>query len=241
MATSLSSQDHAKVRALIVQFEKANDDTKQVYIRDQINDIFQEGGHLLQWRLTPKQVGIHPANRDQAEMNAAGCWLRGGRIANSGFSPQARGKVWAFEDHPQRKHIERHTLSVTNADPRFGKFQPGDVKVGPANWTHSNQFVCMVIDRTPCDHPDLPCRDGHIDSDALTSDPKNARLAEYIAQGMMVTVFPYWVEEQYPSIPTIFQSACNQEQQVQQGENWSQLLKKFEPSERHAPCQEADN
>ena len=227
MATSLSSQDHAKVRALIVQFEKANNDTKQVYIRDQINDIFQEGGHLLQWRLTPKQVGIHPANRDQAEMNAAGCWLRGGRIANSGFSPQARGKVWAFEDHPKRKHIERHTLAVTSADPRFGKFQPGDVKVGPANWTHSNQFVCMVMDRTPCDHPDLPCRDGHIDSDALTSDPKNARLAEYIAQGMMVTVFPYWVEEQYPSIPTIFQSACNQEQQVQQGENWSQLLKKI--------------
>jgi hypothetical protein len=34
---------------------------------------------------------------------------------------------------------------------------------------------------------------------------------------MVFKVFPYWVEEQYPDVATIFQAACNQEQQVQEG------------------------
>ena len=215
MTTQLTSEDHQKVRKLILEFEKGDDDTKQVYIRDGLDEIFAP--HLMQWRLLPKQIGIHTENRDHDMMSPAGVWLRGGKINNSGFSPLARGKVWAFEDHPIKKHIEKHTLAVTSADKRFGSYQPGDVKVGPANWTHSNQFVCMVMDRTPCDYSGLPCRDGHIDSDAITQDPKNVRLAEYIAQGMNVFVFPHWVEEQYPAIPRIFQSACNQEQQVQEG------------------------
>ena len=64
---------------------------------------------------------------------------------------------------------------MTSADPRFGQYEIGSVKVGPANWTHSNQFVCMVMDRTPCDYPGLPCRDGRIDSDAILNDPRNEK------------------------------------------------------------------
>ena len=44
---------------------------------------------------------------------------------------------------------------------------------------------------------------------------------------MTFTVFPYWVEEAYPQIPRIFQSAANQEQQVQEGETWQQVLRKI--------------
>ena len=44
---------------------------------------------------------------------------------------------------------------------------------------------------------------------------------------MTYTVFPFWVEDTYPQIPRIFQSAANQEQQVQEGESWQQVLKKI--------------
>jgi hypothetical protein len=213
--TSLGAEEHHKVQKLCLEHEKGDEQSKQVFIRDQLDDIF--GPYFLKWRLMPKQIGIHPCNRDQDEMTASGVWIRGSRINASGFSFKAIGKVWGFEDHPTKQHIAKHTMKVTTQDPKFASFDAGEIKVGPANWTHSNQFVCMVIDRAMCDHPEIPTLDGRIDKDMVLNDPKNTRMKEYVKDGMVVNVFPYWVEETYPCIPKIFQSACNQEQQVQEG------------------------
>jgi hypothetical protein len=224
MATSLKANEHLEVQKLCAEFERGDDGSKQVYIRDQLDEIFKP--YMLPWRLLPKQVGIHPLNRDEAAMTPAGVWLRGGRILASGFSFKAIGKLWAFEDHPVTRHIQKHTLKVTSGDPLFATMNE-DVKVGPANWTHSNHFVCMVVDQTLCTHRDIPIVDGRIDKAAIFKDPKNCRMVEFAEQGQTFHVFPYWVEEMYPLLPKVFQSACNQEQQVQEGEGWQQLLKKI--------------
>ena len=224
MTTRLSSADHRHVQKLCSEFQVADEKTKQVYIRDQLDEVFSP--FYVKWRLTPKEVGIHPGNRDGDRMTPSGVWVRGERIINSGFSVIAIGRRWAFEDNPKTKHIEQHTLEVTSGDNRFATFVKGEVKVGPANWTHSNQFVCMVVDETVCDYRGLPCTDGRIDSGHIRKDPRNKRLDDYIKNGMIFDVFPSWVEEAYPTIPIIFQSACNQEQQVQEGEGWLQLLRK---------------
>ena len=44
---------------------------------------------------------------------------------------------------------------------------------------------------------------------------------------MVWEVFPHWVEEAYPWMPDVFQTAANHEQQVQEGESWLQLLYKI--------------
>ena len=94
----------------------------------------------------------------------------------SGFSPQAIGKVWCVEDNPRTRHIEKQTLKITSSDSAFGSYEAGQIRVGPLNWTHSNQFVAMVMDRAPCDYAALPLRDGKLDSDTILQDPKNKRL-----------------------------------------------------------------
>ena len=195
----------------------------------------------MRWRLMPKEIGTHPANRDGAAMTAFAAQLRGARILESGFSSQAIGKVWCVEDPPRSRHIEKHTLNVTSSDSAFGSYEAGTVRVGPLNWTHSNQFVAMVMDRTPCDYAALPLRDGKLDSDTILQDPKNKILKEYIDSGMVCTVFPYWIEESYPLIPRIFQSAANQEQQVQEGESWQQVLKKIANRASEMPNSRADD
>ena len=134
----LQPAQHAAVQALCLSFEKGDDDSKQVFIRDQLDIILKDV--VIEWRLCPKEVGIHPSNRDQEGMTPAGVWLRGARILASGFSHHAIGKLWAFEDHPVKKHIAAHTIASTAHDARFAKFSPNDVKVGLGNWTHSNQF-----------------------------------------------------------------------------------------------------
>ena len=157
-----------------------------------------------------------PGNRNSDVMTSKGVWLRGKRILASGFSKAAAGTLYAFEDHPVKQHIAKHTIAATNTD-EFGTFNLTTVKVGPGNWTHSNQFSNMVKERTKCSDDDIPCIDGRINSDVILKDTKNVGLSEYIAEGVIYIVFPHWVEESYPWLSDCFQSASNQEQQVQEG------------------------
>ena len=189
---------------------------KNVSIRDDMQDLLKP--YALQWRLHPDQAGIHPLNRDKLKITSQGCVLRGKRVLASGFSFKAIGELWAFEEHPVTGAIGKHTNEILASDPGFAP--PCEaIKVGPANWTHTNQFVRMVQHCAPCSDPDIPTKDGKIDKATIMADPKNAKMFSYINEGMVFNVIPYWIEEQYPVVPTVFQSAANQEQQVQEGQS----------------------
>jgi hypothetical protein len=213
--SSLSPEEHSKVQRLCLQFEQGGDSAKNVAIRDDLADIFKPC--ILKWRLMPDEVGIHPKNRDEDEICPSAVHLRGKRILASGFSYAAIGTLWAVEDNPRTQAIAMHTASVLKSSPEWAPAANDHVKVGPLNWTHSNQFVRMVAHARPCSDSDIPTIEGHIDKGAIHSDHKQAKLFEYATTGMVFNVLPYWVEEQYPSVVNIFQSACNQEQQVQEG------------------------
>ena len=94
----------------------------------------------------------------------------------------------------------------------------------------------MVLDEVAVgDTKDLPCENGRLNFQRA-SGGKN--MANAMKEGMTWHVFPYWVEEAYPAIPLIFQSACNQEGQVQEGEGWPQMLLKIQAkaTELKAEC-----
>jgi hypothetical protein len=210
----LSEVDHRRVQSLTTQFHAGDESAKNVSIRDDLAEIFEPT--MLSWRLLPDQVGIHFGNRDGDQMTADHCVLRGKKILASGFSYAATGTLWAMEDNPTTRKIARHTDAVLSRDNGFAPCT-SEVKVGPLNWTHSNQFVRMVEHCAQCNSPDIPVKDGRIDKLAIMADDKNKKMFSYIKEGMVFKVFPYWVEEQYPDVATIFQAACNQEQQVQEG------------------------
>ena len=210
----LSATDHNKVLSLGLAFEKGNEKSKNVWIRDQLSTIFVK--IVMRMRLQPHEVGIHPKNRDREKITAKGVCIRGRKVIASGFSHPAIGKLYAFEDDPTNQHIAKHTVEATQGD-EFGNFDIVDVKVGTANWTHCNQFVNMVVAGAKCSDPDIPCVDGRIDSDAIYKDPTNALLSDYVVNGMYFFVFPSWVEQVYPWMPDCFQTAANQEMQVQEG------------------------
>ena len=203
-----------------IDFRQGTDVSKQVFIRDEAARHLLK--FMLEMRLHPREVGIHPGNRDKLGITSRGVWLRGGKIIASGFSFEAMGKLYAFEDHPINRHIAKHTVAVTMSD-AFGDFDLTEVRVGPGNWTHSNMFSRMVECRSKCSDPSIPCIDGHIDSSKILQDPRNIRLSEYIDGGVIWYVFPSWVEEAYEWMPELFQSAGNQEQQVQEGSGFSDV------------------
>lgn len=211
---SLAPEEHSQVKRLCLQYEQGGDSAKNVAIRDSLADIFKP--YILKWRLLPDEVGIHPQNRDQDEICPSAVHLRGKRILASGFSFAAIGTPWAVEDDPATQAIAKHTAGVLKSSPEWAPAgEP--VKVGPLNWTHSNQFVRMVMYARPCTDTDIPIIEGNIDKGSIQSDTKQKKLFDYATEGMVFNVLPYWVERLYPSVVKIFQSACNQEQQVQEG------------------------
>ena len=151
---SLKAEEHAAVQRLCLEYLSGDEHSaKHVSIRDDLADIFAP--YILNWRLHPDQVGIHPQNRDGTEeMTADACVLRGKKIVASGFSFAAIGDLWSFEENPVTQAITKHTHSVLASDKGFAP--PCEViKVGPGNWTHSNQFVRMVQHCATCSdrHP----------------------------------------------------------------------------------------
>ena len=89
--SKLSTADHQKVLQLGLDFRKGNDESKQVYIRDQLVAIFDKW--LLSMRLHPDEVGIHPGNRTSDEITSNGVWIRGRKIIASGFSFASMGTL----------------------------------------------------------------------------------------------------------------------------------------------------
>ena len=212
--------DHEKMLQIGIDFRKRSDDTKQVFLRDEALRCLSKV--VRKMNLRAHQIGIHPGNRDTEKMTSRGVWLRGGKIIKSGFSFEAMGKLYAFEDHPTYRLIAKHTMDVTKSD-EFYDYDENEWIVGPTNWTHSNQFALMVGKRAKCSDPNVPTIDGHIDTDKILNDPMNIRLSEYLNDGVVALVFPFWVEVTYEWMPELFQSASNQEQQVQEGSGFSDV------------------
>ena len=98
MLSKLSPSAHQQMLKLGIDFRKGTDDPKQVFIRDEAARHLSK--HMLEMRLHPREVGIHPGNRNKEVITSRGVWLRGGKIIQSGFSFEAMGKLYAFEDHP---------------------------------------------------------------------------------------------------------------------------------------------
>ena len=209
---------HEKMLQIGIDFRKRSDNTKQVYLRDEALKCLLKVVRKVKVRA--HQIGIHPGNRDTEKMTSSGVWIRGGKILQSGFSFAAMGQLYAFEDHPTHRYIAKHTMDVTEPE-EFGDFDENEWIVGPTNWSHSNQFALMVLKGAKCSDPNVPCIDGHIDSAKILNDPTNSRLSEYLNDGVTAMVFPYWVETTYDWMPELFQSASNQEQQVQEGSGFS--------------------
>ena len=90
LACHLDDAAHEKVERLGLEFQKGSGDSKNVFIRDELDKIFAP--HIMMCRVHPYQLGIHPVNRDWTPMTPAGCTSRGGEILASGFSCQAMGK-----------------------------------------------------------------------------------------------------------------------------------------------------
>ena len=135
--SKLPPSEHAKVMKLGIDSQAGNERSKNNSIRDELAVIFKK--YLIEMRLEAHEVGVHPVTRNNDEITYVAVWDRGAKVVNSGFPFVAIGVLYAFEDNPKTLHIAKHTIAVTSGA-EFGDYEEQRIKVGPANWTHCNQF-----------------------------------------------------------------------------------------------------
>ena len=180
---------------------------------DEIESVCTEYSMLYKSKHIPKQVGIHPKNRDGEGFSLLRCISRGKKIKNLGWSWKVVSMdAYAFEDHPTHRHIAKYSAEQNRLYPDMSQF--GDnVKLGPAGATHCNHWLAMLMDERPCHEPSIS-EFGRM-SKRLCFKDKGIELAA--TTGIEWKVFRWEVEEAFPEIPRIVASARNAVAQMHEG------------------------
>jgi hypothetical protein len=208
----LSAEGSAEIRALLESYK--NDKSKVVPIKQKIMVILIKEGVAIRRLLTPHQVIAHPHNRDKQIITASGIELRAGRVVAVGFSlPVMEEGAWAFEENPFDKRISSISCAHYKTDPRFPTYKASHIVAGSVGAGHTNATLASVIDECPCSDPAIS-KDGKYNKAAWFLNPD---VAQACTVGAQWWVARWEVEQEFPILPHIFQSALNAPSHVSEG------------------------
>lgn len=214
MGSILSPVAAAKVEELLKEYK--HDSGKVVPIKEQMLQVFVAEGACKRRKLHSKQVAVHPANRDGQMITASGVYDRGVRLNNVGFSLSVLEKeTFAIEENPVSKHIAKTCTEFFKKDARFAEYKAAEIIAGSLGASHTNHFIATVFDKRPCDRPEIADEQGKVNSTMLCS---NADFKAAVDNGIEWWVIRWEIEESYPEVATIFQSALNAVQHVGEGD-----------------------
>ena len=223
MSTSLTKECWTELNAVVVRYEGDPADAVVVWCKDNIVEICIRHSQAYRQVFHCKSVGIHPKNRNTECFVLRRAITRGVKIVNLGWSDTTvQADAMAMEDHPIHKHIALNTVKCTENVRGAAKYKTDEVKIGPLGATHCNHFLAMVHDEVPCCEPGIS-EGGKVSQKLCCKDPGIKRAS---STGVEWLVFRHAVEEAFPIIPTIIQSALNAVAQMAEGESWIQNLLK---------------
>jgi hypothetical protein len=215
MVGVLSKEACDKVRQLCEQYE--SDKNKVVPCQQQIARILISEGAAKRSRLMAHQVVAHKHNRDGQMLTASGVQVRATRLQSVGFSKSVLEQgTWCFQDHPVKKHLATAALQHYDKDDRYARYRAVDVVAGSVGASLTTHVIASVKDERPCDSVGIST-DGRYDKLLWYSNEDFQDCAE--------NGFEWWevkweIEEEFPMVPIIFQSALNTQQHVAEGFPW---------------------
>ena len=213
-----------EIESLIAQ--AGADDCRIVSIVDSIIDKLQKSNLAYRMAIPPQMVGIHPVNRDGYGLSEPEVHALGSEIVATGWSWQACSHAVCIEDDATGK-IAAFSMNTKNRTSGLGHAAEGQIRYGSLACTRTNQFLCCIIDSVPCEHENL-VRDGRVDTHGLCM--KDSQLAKAVEQGLDWMVLKSKVEELYPSLPDLIQTARNGPGQSQRMESEMQILLRIQRS-----------
>ena len=183
-------------------------------VKRKIDDILKAQKCCYKRQLTPLQVAVHPKNRDGQMITASGVYDRAARLQGVGFDLKVfEEEAVCVEDHPIHKGIAHGALKHFKTDERFAQYDLKQIVAGSVGASHTNHLLAATIEGRPCNVPEISV-DGRCSFAAWCAQPDfgNAGI-----DGASWWCIKRQIEELWPDIPEIYQSALNAEQHVGSG------------------------
>ena len=96
---------------------------------------------------------------------------------------------------------------------RFAKYDENDIHVGSIGGSPTIHLLAAVAQERPCDRPKIS-KSNKLDKTVFFA---NADFRKGIEVGINIWVMKWQLEEMFPDLPCIFQSALNAKQHVGSG------------------------
>ncbi len=193
-------------------------DTKIVSMMDEMVPILMDANEAYEMDVPPERMGVHPSNRGGKLVVHTKVHSKGSKVVNVGFSPKLCGpdKAMAFEDNPLKPTIADTTIELTSSDERFADFDHSSIVGGSVGCSHLNQFLACVNCEVPTAEASL-CKHGEKRMSKAILTGKDKHLKHALEKGLKWTIVRFKIEEQYPRLPWIFQTALNVEHHIGEG------------------------
>ena len=187
-----------------------------------IEKILLDAGLAYEQELGPKHFLVHPQNRGGTGINAFNCHSKGAVICSTGADlSQLAGSV-AFETNPKTKQKQvSFTASLAKESDGLLANPTGMERFLTVSKGHTSQF-CKAIKfncRTP--QASLAGGDGCLGNHLLARD---SALATMVNKGWKWTIILACVEETFPQLPSLVESACNSSNATYEAQNEVQLM-----------------
>ena len=199
--------------------------TPIVGVVDRILDKLEKMGWAYRVNLQPRQVGVHPSNRDGYGLNAEDVHALGRDILAMGWSWNEVQKAVCMEQSPTAKDIEEFNARLASASSLLPPVTPDSIKYGSLSCSHTNMFLRCVAGGV-ASNDELLATSGQLSLSNLERHDPEFALA--VKQGLPWLVLSWRVSERFPGLVTLVQSARNAPGAIARGEHEVQLLVKIQ-------------
>lgn len=203
-------------------------DGRLVSVVDSVLDRLEKQGLAYRLSIPARFVGVHHQNRSGYGVSEPEVHALGSEIIGMGWSWQACSHAVCIEDD-DKKSVEQFTLKAKRSSEGLGVARAGEIRYGSLSCSHTNQFLCAVLDEVPCSIPEISSH-GRICRAQLESHDDALKGA--LSNGLKWLVLKACVGELYPSLCDLVQEACNGPGQSQRSESEMQILLRIQASAR---------
>ena len=167
-------------------------------------------------QLLPRQVGVHPQNRNGYGLNSENVHALGQDIIRMGFSwDQAEGAL-AIEEVPGRAVIEDFNRKLAEGNDRLAPVEKDSMKYASVACSHTNALLRALGAGVPKLLALMP--DWH----------KDDLLASAVEKGLTWLVLKHEVAARFPTLPALLQQARNAPGSAARLENEVQIMLKMQ-------------
>jgi len=194
------------------------EDAKIVILVFQMLGLLGDAGEAFEAEMNPKQMGIHPKNRNGKKMQHASMHKKGMKFYTVGFRLQLCGsdKAIAFENNPTTNDCEQHTINLTSSSNYFASYARGAIRAGSVGCSHLNQWLAAVQDGAQTDYETL-CEHGKTNICTRHVVEGNDELERAVFKGLKWLLIKWQIAVEYPELPQLIQRALNVEHHVGEG------------------------